>query len=346
MLRSFSFLHFIIWSNRLGCISCFWWFRTKSNVCLKASLRFQSCKDWVIHFTIFTYIISDCVWSIIILNLILVILCGVTDSCLLLGDVWLCLGLGLLFCFHLYWVGLCYLLSSFGRCSMCFRGRRLINDILGVLAWTRHLILVLVANKSALCWSKDTTFRSYLVLHFWSDGSCLILSWAWSEHFEVMISESLFCWGKARVDGWVWLLVVINQVINRVSSWADSLRLICICLMVPKTFYRWSKELKSLGYFSCFERSLVLRIIICSWSWLGIIVIIIFKYIDFVLYPSRVWSSSCIGTSNALALNYCIWWFYIFGRCAQRFISCIHTAHRITLYFRWEHALWFLIFHG
>ena len=71
----------------MGSIPGPWWLRSKTNVSLQTSLGFERSQNRIIHFTIFPDALSNGVGSIIILNLILVILCGVSDSLLLLGDV-------------------------------------------------------------------------------------------------------------------------------------------------------------------------------------------------------------------------------------------------------------------
>ena len=77
----------IIRGNRGRSISCPWWLRSKSYISLETSFGFQRSQDRIVHFTIFSDALGYGVSSIIILNLILVIFCGVPNGLLLLGYV-------------------------------------------------------------------------------------------------------------------------------------------------------------------------------------------------------------------------------------------------------------------
>ena len=63
------------------------WLGAKANISLQTSFGFQRSQNWVVHFTVFTYIIGYCVGSIVILYLVFVIFSGVSDCLLLLVDV-------------------------------------------------------------------------------------------------------------------------------------------------------------------------------------------------------------------------------------------------------------------
>lgn len=100
--------------------------------------------------------------------------------------------------------------------------------------------------------------------------------------------------------------MIIYQVINAISTWANGVRVLDAGFVLIEALYCRTEKLKSLRNLSSFKRRLLFGVVVSARS-RHCFVVFIFEDINVSIKPT---TSSCVGTlsngSCRTALNYCI----------------------------------------